>query len=275
LPNVFVSKALRFHADSVLFIKNKFNNKIFYCFDDNPIFDTPKKQFNNNHPFDVRIIHPNHFRTVDLKWLRKYLTGPVTQSTHPHLNEALQGILPEQATTSMPAPAPSQRAEASLVTPAHNVTAETHKNHIQKGNISFLPCNNNIGLEISSTEKRLKLAELYHKHGKSCSNSKLEVVTRYKCGYELFEKHCCKWCSYSFDFSTGPDASDVDPNNTYKKSQGRPARPINTIMTQASFKAGVTPTQTIEMLGEAGVVHPSSRGSEFMQKRINRNPASG
>ena len=106
LPNVFVSKALRFHADSVLFIKNKFNNKIFYCFDDNPIFDTPKKQFNNNHPFDVRIIHPNHFRTVDLKWLRKYLTGPVTQSTHPHLNEALQGILPEQATTSMPAPAP-------------------------------------------------------------------------------------------------------------------------------------------------------------------------
>ena len=72
-------------------------------FDDNPIFDTSKKQFNNNHLFHVTVIHSYHFGLVDLKWLHKYLTGPVTRSTHPHLNEALQGISQEQAATSMSA----------------------------------------------------------------------------------------------------------------------------------------------------------------------------
>jgi hypothetical protein len=109
LPKGLISAAITNERTSQWFKTNMFNNKRYFCFDDNPIFDTPiKKQFNNNHPYDVTIIPSNHFRSVDLKWLHKYLTGPVTRSTHPYLNEASQGIFPEQTTTSAPAPSPSQ-----------------------------------------------------------------------------------------------------------------------------------------------------------------------
>ena len=93
------------------------------------------------------------------------------------------------------------------------------------------------------------------------------MTTCHKQGYEVLEYDLCKWCGYSFEFSTDLDPTDVDPYNTFKRGEGQPSHPKNTIRTQAAVKADVTNTETKEMLGEAGVVYPSNSGCDFMQKK--------
>ena len=63
----------RTSSNSISHHRNKYSNKKYYCFDEEPKFDSPMKQIKNKYNFDIGSITANHFCLYQMHQLDKYL----------------------------------------------------------------------------------------------------------------------------------------------------------------------------------------------------------
>ena len=57
---------------------------------------------------------------------------------------------------------------------------------------------------------------------------------------------------------------EPESNSSEPKKRGRQARPINKLMSVATFNSGAPAAQVQELMNDDGVISPSTRGQQMM-----------
>jgi len=288
LPDKLVTNALKTNRNNNHGIASrKYLKKNWYCFDEEEaIYDTPTEQDQHFKVLQTtvlqseidKIVPPiptNHFRRCQLRHLRKYCTPAPSDDAR---DETPQRRIDESQPREDTPPAIYAPWHTSSITCCQPVTPSpsaslSSRSKPKPSNVFNVPIKNTkdanatpTGIVLMDLDRLDKFhAEAVEKHARSC-HAGLKVVKQVKEGWELDRTYYCAFCKQTYEMSTGP-APDKD--SSVPKKRGAQPRPINQIMSLATFNSGANATQSLEIFHESGVVCPSKKGHQKMLGRVS------